>query len=244
MSAETGSIDHFSKGNETPEAKGTSLSQMDWGKASEDSKSHSDLNTIKSSWKYGEKMDPTPAPLESKIAEGARLSVESIQKTLDDPSGIPIETSKKVEFLASTQKEIDLLEAQLIDVGSQKLSPQEFQKKITEIYTAAVEKFSQIAAEANGLKNGPAGSLDAKGKEQLVAAQRRIAQAFDTPFKESLELAQRAAGKQGAEILAKLTAQNNTKEPPVGSSDRYAEVTGATRGLFQDAFPGGIHQSK
>jgi hypothetical protein len=189
-------------------------------------------------------MNPTTGPLESKVVEGARLAVESIQKTLDDPSGIPVEASKKAEFLASTQKEIDALETQLIAIEDQKLSPQEFQKKITEIYTTAVEKFSQIAAEANGLKNGPAGSLDAKGKEQLVAAQRRIAQAFDTPFKESLELAQRAAGKQGAEILAKLTARNNVQESPVGSPDRYAEVTGATRGLFQDAFPGDIHQSK
>jgi hypothetical protein len=215
-----------------------------WEKGSKDSWDQADLNAIKSSWKYGDKMSPTTGPLESKVAEWARLAIKSIEANLDDPSGVPIEADKKAEFLASTQKEIDLLEAQLIDVGSQKLSPQEFQKKITEIYTAAVEKFSQIAAEANGLKNGPAGSLDAKGKEQLVTAQRRIAQAFDTPFKESIELAQRAAGKQGAEILAKLTAQNNTKEPPVGSSDRYAEVTGATRGLFQDAFPGGIHQSK
>ena len=151
-------------------------------------------------------MDPTPGPFESKIDEGARLAVESIQKTLDDPSGIPVEAGKKAEFLVTTQKEIDSLETQLIAVGAQKLSPQEFQKKVTEIYAAAVEKFSQIAADANGLKHGSAASLDAKGKEQLLAAQRRVAQAFDTPFKESVEFAQRATGKQSAEVLAGLTA--------------------------------------
>ena len=51
MSAETGSTDTLSKGNESLETKAidTSLSQMDWGKAFEDSQTHRELNGIGSS---------------------------------------------------------------------------------------------------------------------------------------------------------------------------------------------------